>query len=198
MRSGVLLMVLAVALSLCVTGCWNPFKPDDDGNGNGEWGDRTTPDRLLDFFARAYMDKSIERYGESLDESYTFEFMTKDYELAGVDTVTPYWGWTEDIERTTTMFTSPKTMNISFNFNLPSAPWYQCEDSIMVNDQPQAVNAACSTWKPDIQVTVDVEEGSEPTTFWVNASWVLVTVIQDRHNPSLWTILRIEESPDAP
>lgn len=194
MRRGVLLMTLAVAVLLAVVGCWNPFNPDDDGNGNGDWGDRTTPDRLLTFFAKAYMDKSVERYGESLDDSYTFTFMEDDYSAAGVDSINPYWGRTEDLERTTSMFTSPKTLNISFNFNLAVMPWLgDYLDSILVGDKVQYVYGYESMWKPDIQITID-EGGTEPTTFWVNASWVHVVVIKDRLNPSLWTILRIEES----
>jgi len=197
MRRGVLLMALAVALSLALAGCWNPFRPDGDGNGDGDHGDRTSPDRLLEFFARAYMDKSVERYQESLDLSYSFTFMEKDWDSAGVNAIIPYWGWTEDVERTTKMFTSPKTMNISFNFNLAVYTWQECPDSIFVGGEPQPVDAACSIWKPDIQVTID-QGGAEPTTYWVNASWVEVTVIQDRLNPSLWTILRLRESPSPP
>jgi hypothetical protein len=197
MRRGVLHMVLAFAVSLSATGCWNPFRPDGDGNGNGDYGDRTSPKRLLDFFAKAYTDKSVERYAESLDESFTFTFMADDYGVAGVDSFKPYWGSTEDIERTTAMFTSPKTLNISFNFNLPVMDWYECPDSIVVGDEEQPIDAACSIWKPDIQVTVDESE-AEPTTYWVNASWVEVTVIQDRKDSNLWTILRIRESPGPP
>jgi hypothetical protein len=196
MWRGVLLMALVAALALAVSGCWNPFSPDG-GNGNGEPpGDRKTRDNLLDFFARAYMDKSIDRFGEALDDDYTFEFWKKDYPAAGVDSINPYWGRTEDIERTTSMFINPQTMSISFNFNLPMVPWYQCDDVINVDGQPQVVNAFCSTWKPDIQVTVEGE--TEPTTYWVNASWILVTVIQDRKDPSLWTILRLEETLELP
>lgn len=192
MRRGVLLIALMAAVSLAASGCWNPFKPDGDGNGDGDVGDRTSPDNLLKFFAKAYMDKSVERYEEALDLDYSFTFMPEDYDSAGVSEIEPYWGRTEDVERTTLMFTSAQTMSISFDFNLAKAYWYEDTDIILVGGEPQIVDVFTSTWQPDIQITID-RGGSEPTTYWVRDSLVDVKVFQDRLNPSLWTILRIEE-----
>ena len=192
MRRRVVLAVMTVSLAVAGAGCWNPFSPDDDNNGNHKIGDRTTPNNLLEFFATAYEDRSIERYDEALDFDYKFEFMEADYDSAGVPPNAPYWGKTEDVPRTQNMFESPNTTGISFDFGLPLfVNWVSVKDTIFVEGLPVEVDALLGRYEPDIEVVVEGEEGS--TTYWVNNSWVNIKVIQDRQDPSLWTILRIVE-----
>ena len=187
-------VVLVVGLILLgAAGCWNPFSQDDNGGGNGGGQyDRKTPENLLNFFAAAYKDKDVTRYGESIDDNFAFTFLERDYGDAGVDSITPYWGKTEDVERTGRMFSSVKTFDIGFDFVETVMPWYECTGTIMVGSEEQTVQALCTLRKPDIKVTVDMDE-PELTTFWVNKSLLDIKVIKDRYNPDLWTILSIEE-----
>jgi hypothetical protein len=197
MRRWVLFVGMAASLVLAGAGCWNPFSPDDDGNGKHPIGDRKTPDHLLEFFATAYEDRSIERYSEALDHDYRFEFMESDWDSAQVPPNAPYWGWTEDVPRTQNMFENANTTDISFYFGLPLfASWVPTTDTIFVEGLPVEVDALLRRYQPEIQVVVENDKGT--TTYWVNASWVNVKVVQDRLDPSLWTILRIVEMPAAP
>ena len=185
-----------LALTLASVGCWNPFDPGGDGDGNRGVGDRKTPDHLLEFFATAYEDKSIERYTECLDDSYSFTFMEEDYEKAGVSSDKPYWGSTEDLDQTTTMFIDERTGTILFDFGLAVTNWDTCTDNIWVDDDEGGhwamVDALCCTHEPVIDVTVNTA-GEEPKTYQVRSSRIEITVIEDRFNPQLWRILRIEE-----
>jgi hypothetical protein len=193
MRRGTWAGILTCIVALGVAGCWNPFSPDN-GNGNGHpIGDRKSPDNLLEFFATAYEDKSIDRYTESVDDSYSFTFMEDDWPAAGVSADRPYWGKTEDVERTQNMFTNADTKAISFDFGLPIMPWYYCPDSIYVEDHWEVVDGFCCIRKPDIKVDVDDSQKGF-TTYWVKGSWLEITVIEDRLNAGLWTVLRIRES----
>jgi len=188
-------VVLVLGLVLMgVTGCWNPFSPDDGGGGGDGQYDRTNPDKLLNFFASAYVDKNVDRYGEALDDDFSFEFLSDDYTKAGVDSVTPYWGKGEDVENTGNMFGSPKTFGITFDFGLPIEPWY--ETTVVLNPgklNEQTVQALWTRRQPDIQVVVDEGE-AELTTFWVNNSRLIVTVVQDRYDSKLWRVHKIEET----
>ena len=194
MRRWVLFVGMTALLVLGGVGCWNPFSPDGDGNGHNTIGDRKNPDNLLEFFAMAYEDRSIERYAEALDSDYRFQFMEKDWEGAGVPPNAPYWGKTEDVPRTELMFESEKTTGISFEFGSKLfVNWLPVTDTIFVEGLPVEVDALLERYAPEISVIVEGDEGS--TTYWVNESWVEIKVIQDRFDPSLWTILRIEEMP---
>jgi hypothetical protein len=190
MRRGTWAAVITCVIGLGVGGCWNPFSPDG-GNGNGHpIGDRTSPDNLLEYFATAYEDKSLERYDEALDEFYSFTFMKDDWTAAGVSEDRPYWGKSEDEEQTEILFTHAETKAISFDL-VKVMTWYYCVDTVEVGGQPQEVDAWCCTIKPDIRV--DVEKDGKSTTFWVKNSWLDVKVVEDRLYPGLWTVLRIEE-----
>ena len=197
MRRRALLAMMMISFVLAGAGCWNPFSPDDDGNGNHPIGDRKNPNSLLEFFATAYEDKAIDRYEEALDNDYRFEFMEADWESAGVPANAPYWGRGEDVDRTRIMFENPNTTGISFDFGLPLfVNWVPTKDTIWVDALPVEVDALLGRYQPDIQVIVENDKGS--TTYWVNNSWVNIKVVQDRLDPSLWTILRIVEMEAAP
>jgi len=197
MRRWVLFATMTAAVALAGGGCWNPFSHDDDGNGNGGRGDRKTPDHLLEFFAMAYEDKDVQRYGEALDLNYRFQFMEKDWDEAGVPSWAPYWGKTEDVPRTQNMFEDASITAISFEFGEPRfVNWLESSDTIFVDGNPVEVDALLGRYQPDIQVTVAGDP--EPITYWVNASLVDVKVIRDRFDPKLWTILRLVESEASP
>lgn len=196
MRRRVLFAVMTVSLVLAGAGCWNPFSPGDGGDGK-DHGNRKNPNNLLEFFATAYEDRSIERYSEALDNDYKFEFMEADWDSAEVPPDAPYWGKTEDVPRTQSMFENANTTGISFDFGLPLfVNWVNIKDTIYVEGLPVEVDALLGRYQPDIQVVVENEKGS--TTYWVNNSWVNIKVIQDRQDTSLWTILRIVEMEAAP
>jgi len=183
-----------LALTLTSVGCWNPFDPGGGGNGNHKVGDRRSPDHLLEFFATAYEDKSIERYEESLDLSYTFTFMEADWGRAEVPPDRPYWGLTEDLPRTTAMFIDEKTGAISFDFRPAVADWFACTEIVWTGSDWDTLDAVCCSHDPVIDVTVNYS-GEEPTTYQVRSSRVEITAIEDRFNPELWTILKIKEFP---
>jgi hypothetical protein len=190
MRCGVLSRAAIVIVAVLAAGCWNPFGPPG-GDPKPPNIDRKTPDNLMEFFATVYADKDIDRYEEALDKDYLFEFMEADWGPAGVSEANPYWGKTEDVPRTEAMFTSPQTKAITIEFNQLAVNWQHTMVTINVDGEEQLVDAFERRYKPEIQVTV--EDGDELTTYWVHQSWVDVTVIKDRFDSTLWTIIKMVE-----
>ena len=181
-----MMMLLVLGLS----GCWNPFSPGDgDGNGDPKI-DRKSPDHLLEFFATAYEDKDIDRYTESLDDAYTFEFDPLDYDSAGVSAEKPYWGITEDKERTNSMFTSPETKGISMDLSQKMMDWIA--DTFYIDAETPVEGFTCVI-NPTIDVTIEMTPGEEPVTKQVRKSRLTLAVIRDRKIVGLWTILKITE-----
>jgi len=183
----------ALLFVLGLAGCWNPFSPDGGGNGDPKI-DRKSPDRLMDFFATVYEDKDQIRYEECLDDEYTFTFMQKDYTAAGVSEEIPYWGRTEDVERTHAMFVADQVKTIVMELGSKITPtWIAVTEVIDIDGTPTAVDGFWCRIKPSIDVTIE-EAGKEPVTKQVRASKIDITVIPDRHDARLWTILEIIES----
>jgi hypothetical protein len=178
--------VIGLGLFL-VAGCWNPFSSGKNGgNGHEVRYDRTTPDKLLNFFSQAYEDQDIDKYDESLDLAFHFQFTQEVADSLGLPPDQPWWGKVEDLASTGNMFDNPEVTSIAMDM-IRRIPWYACTDSITDLD------GLCSVIEPDIKVTVERAGESEPTTYWVNNSRLDVMVIQDRNDSDLWTILRIEE-----
>jgi hypothetical protein len=199
MRRGVWVKTFAcgavLLLALGLAGCWNPFSPDDGGNGDPKR-DRKSPDRLLEFFATVYEDKNQVGYEESLDDDYTFTFMPADYDSAGVSAEEPYWGRTEDIERTHAMFAAADVKKIVMDLGTKVTPtWIDVTEVINVGGTPTLVDGFYCRIRPLIDVTIEGAGGEEPVIKQVRNSHIDVTVIPDRHNAGLWTILKIIESP---
>jgi hypothetical protein len=181
---GVILMLV-----FGLSGCWNPFSPGD-GNGDGDPNlDRKKPNNLLEFFATAYEEKDLDRYTESLDDAYTFEFDPQDYGDAGVSQEKPYWGLTEDLPRTGAMFTSPGTKGISMDLSQKLMNWIA--DTFYIDNTP--VEGFTCVINPLIDVTIEKTPGEEPVTKQVRKSRLTVAVIPDRKIAGLWTILKITE-----
>lgn len=181
--SVVFLLVLGLA------GCWNPFGPDKGGGGNAKI-DRKSPDHLLDFFATKYVDKDLTGYEEAIDEDYTFTFDPKDYDAAGVSAEKPYWGRSEDVDRTNLMFNSASTKAIVMDFSTKVVNWIAATESTSAG----FVDGFMCRIEPKIDVTIEGQPGEEPVTKQVRKSVLDITVIPDRHNANLWTILHIVET----
>ena len=180
-------VILTLAFGL--SGCWNPFSPDGDGGDGDPVIDRTKPDRLLEFFATAYEEKDIDRYTESLDEFYTFEFDPEDYDDAGVSPEKPYWGKGEDLDHTGKMFASADTKAILMDLREKMPGWYA--DTFPIGET--LVEGFSCLIHPLIDVTIEGKPGEEPVTKQVRNSRITVAVIPDRQFPGLWTILKITE-----
>jgi hypothetical protein len=152
--------------------------------------DRTTPDNLLNFLSQAYEDKDLDHYDEALDEDFLFQFTEDVADEMGLPEDKPWWAKTEDLSSTKNMFEAPEVSSIVMEYEI-KVPWYTCEE---IRDDATYSGKCCEV-TPEIKVTIEDEAGGEPTTLWVNFSYLHITVIQDRFDESLWTIVRIEEHP---
>jgi hypothetical protein len=199
MRRGALFMLVVSLGLLTAMGCWNPFSSDDGGGGGGGGKpdiDRTNPDKLLNFFAYAYENQDIELYREALDDYFEFEFTEDVADSLGLPEDTPWWGKEEDVQSTLNMFNAEDVQSVSIILAEVGvgAPWEDCTRRFINGDPPETtyINGLCKDFEPDIKVTVD--EGDEPTIYWVNTSYLAIMVRVDPHDPGLWTILRIKET----
>ena len=192
MRRGAWVILILSAFTITMAGCWNPFSPDKGGNGNGgQTYSRESPDELLEFFADAYERKDLDDYGVSLDDSFEFQFTDEDAIKMGLPPEKPWWGKSEDLTSTDNMFDSPEVKTIEMDFS-NKTPWQACSIEITIGERDTTVDGLRSRLDPDIKVTTE-QPGEEPLTYWVHQSWLSTTVIEDRYNPDLWTIVRIEE-----
>jgi hypothetical protein len=193
MRRGVwaYLTICGATLALIVglSGCWNPFAPDKSGH-SGPKIDRRTPDHLLNFLAAAYQDRSIDHYKEAVDFFYSFQFDPVDYDSADVGPDKPYWGRTEDVQRTEAMFTSVMTKAISMDLGNKTMRWLA--DTFYPDGETPVEGFTCEV-NPIIDVTIEKEAGQELTIKQVRKSRFTIEVIPDRDYQGLWTILKITE-----
>jgi hypothetical protein len=165
---------LAAAVSLLVS-C-----SDDGCTPKVDEPKRDTPAALLKSFSDAWEDQHIDAYTACLDQAYRFEFMEEDWESAGVTPDAPYWGKAQDVASTANMFESDKVVGLSFDWGLPLTA-ETCPDSV----------CRC-LYQPDIQVVVE-KPGKGRVTYWVNASWLHVTLARDPQDHSLWVIRKMRE-----
>ena len=184
---------------LTATGCWNPFSSDkgDDDNGGGPPDiDRTSPDRLLNYFAYAYENQEIDRYDEAIDDYFEFEFTPDVADTLGLPEETPWWGKVEDRQSTLNMFNAEEVKSVEFHLTETgvNAPWEDCGRWFLIGDPPEStfIMGLCKEFEPDIKVTI--EEAVEPRILWVNTSLLDIMVRPDPNDPELWTILRIREA----
>lgn len=166
------ILILSMMIGCSVDKGTNPGEPDTD---------RTTPERLIDFFADAYERKDIEKYGESLDDGYLFVFTPQDADSLGLPPDEPWWGKTEDLASTTKMFEDSDVSDVQMEILGKDGPW-PTEDGVEYRIDPS------------IKVTIE-PAGEEPTTYWVYQSYLYAEIIVDPYDGDLWVFKRITEEP---
>jgi hypothetical protein len=180
------LAVLAVALVVFSCSSDKPTAPKITGPN------RATPDSLLAVFAKSLEGRKIAMYTECLEDSYTFTFDVRDWNVAGVSANSPFWAKTEDVPRMAHMLGDTLIQDIEFDWLPPVAVWAACTDSIFDGGHWQAVACSCAVFQPDIKVVFPSGYGGT-FTYWVHMSRLTFTVCPDRSDSHLWTILRIKE-----
>ncbi len=113
MRIFPLLLAIAIALFLLVSGCENPFAPGlktDVENLNLIVTDQRTPEDVLINFKYAYNFKDSLVYADLLDSS--FLFISKNFATEPVTDLT--WGRDVDIKTTVGMFRHFQTLNLTW------------------------------------------------------------------------------------
>jgi len=141
---------------------------------------RETPQGLLDYYAKSFEDKNLERYNECLWDSYVFMFTPWDWDAAGVTPEKPYWGKTEDVASTEHIFASSAVMSIRFELHQ------------YVTDFTGPDTLLTAIVRPAIDVTIEVP-GEEPMTKQVRKSRLHFVLRPDPENEHLWVIRQIQE-----
>ena len=150
--------------------------------------DRTTPDNLLEMLAASYKDKNLDDYSECLDDDFLFIFTPDVAEGLGLPPDEAWWGKTDDLSSTQTMFGSAHVTDIVFT--------YEAVGSWEAYTEVRA-DTIFSGWfrrlDPLIEITTVVEEEDPIKKLRVDESWLDVVVVPDRYPDGLYTILSITE-----
>jgi hypothetical protein len=182
-------LLVAVMMFGAVFGC---SPSSDKGGPPVREGDRTDPDNLMLFFARAYREEDLDDYDEALDESFYFQFTRDVATELGLPELEPWWGKTEDLGSTGQMFEAPSVTGITFTYE-PVGEWIP---HIEVRTDT-TFSGVFRRYDPLIEVvTIDEnpENPEDPETIYrVDGSWLDIIVVPDRFTEGLWTILKIEE-----
>ena len=161
---------------------------DPGGGGPGPIS-RDTPDHLLNWLAVSYQEKDGDDYAEALHDAYYFVFTKEVADSLGLPDDQPWWGKTKDVASTNKMFAATEVTDVSMRYE-SIGRWEPAEEV-----RPDTTyNGVWTRVQPEIKVTID-HPGEEPTVFWVNRSYLDITVVKDPTQPdqNLWVILRIEE-----
>jgi hypothetical protein len=177
-RLGFALSLLALGF-LQVSSCSHHEDPDPDRDRTR----RDTPEHAIACLATSLEAKSIDDYSSCLAAGYRFVFQERDWDTAGVTSLEPYWGLTEDVEATANMFSSSHTLGIVCDLPV----------EMMLDSGDDFARCLCDV---DLQVTID-HGGPEPSTYWVDRSWLIITLVADPDQPDLWVISEIEETLDT-
>jgi len=187
----VLAPTLALAVGVC--GCWNPFNPDQEEEGDPdpvEIVDRTSKVNLVKFFAKAHEDQSTDDYTESLHEDYQFWFSEDDRN-------DPRWDWTDwigkelDVSITNRMFQDDEVTDIHVDLTNQTQHSQNAEDNffeMIVGDPPFTV------YRGDFLVDMHVIEdnGEERIDHWVDGK-AFMYLISDPIYEGQWQIWKIED-----
>jgi hypothetical protein len=187
-RWGWVLMV-AVMMFGAVFGC----SPSSDTGGPPDVDvDRTDPDKLMLFFARAYREEDLDDYDEALDESFLFQFTKEVATELGLPELEPWWGKTEDLGSTLNMFESPNMTGITFTYETVGE-WVP---TVEVRTDT-TFSGMFRRYEPLIEVVTILEDPENPEDpeliYRVDGSYLDIIVVPDRSIEGLWTILKIQE-----
>ncbi len=189
-------LAMVSALILGLTGCWNPFSPDEAEDKDDhpiEIVDRTSRVNLIQFFAKAHEDRDADDYGLSLHEDYQFWFSED-------DRGDPGWDWTDwiskaiDVGITTNMFAAEEVTDIRVDFvNQTSVSGAQTDEdnfNTIILDVDPPVTVHWADFLVDMHV---IEETSEDRIdHWVDGR----AYIYFRPDPNFegeWQIWKIED-----
>ena len=102
MAISVLLVSALFLLTSCNDSCTNP-----GGDSGCDEHIRATAEGTVEAFARSMEAMDIDAYSECLADTYRYRFTPQDAEDAGLPPDEPWWGKTEDIQSTGSLFSDP-------------------------------------------------------------------------------------------
>jgi hypothetical protein len=189
-------LTAAVLFSAALSGCWNPFKPENKKKDPEpvEILDRTSKVNLIKFFAKAHEDRNGDNYALALHDQYQFWFSEDDRSA-------PNWDWKdwigrgEDVEITRRMFDAQEIIDIRVDFlnQTAVAPGADPEDNFWEAPQVDGENEFLVYWA-DFHVDMHVtEETSEDRIdHWVDGR-AYIYLIPDPNYEGEWQIWKIED-----
>ena len=176
--AGIILIGGMILMSGCI------FDPEKyDGGGITPTVDRTTPQKLLEFFAfyQATPNTNLEEYGRALHTNFTFWFTQEDAdEIRSGDPLFPgFWTKEEDQQATENMFGAATgiAMTLTAGDEFPPEP---CEPG----------GPECRIFEVTVDLTVDIPGEPEGTTYLVQG-FANIAVTADPFDPALWVIYSI-------
>jgi hypothetical protein len=178
-------LVIAAFMSLVLlTGCniFNPKKTDKPPEQTDR--DRTTPARLLNFFAYQQADpqRDIVEYGRCLHTSYQFYFTQTDRQ--GDPSIPEFWTKEQDITSTTGMFQN--AINITMSITV--------EDTLGTEacDPGNPSGPSCTTYTTRIDLQVTVPDTPENLTLIVHGL-ADISITRDPVDANLYVIYQITD-----
>lgn len=150
--------------------------------------DRSDPDNLLLAFAKSYREKDLEAYSECLCGDFRFHFTEDIADSLRLPPEEPWWGKTEDLSSTGTMFESPNVTDIRFTLEYVGE-WIPCADV----RADSTYEGLCRRIDPLIEVANVVDSEDPILKIRVDGSWLDVMVMPDPDEAGQWCILSIKE-----
>jgi hypothetical protein len=154
----------------------------------------SNPDSLLKFFATSYAEKDLDRYDQSLDESFRFVFTDDIADSLDLPRYDPWWGKTEDMSSTRMMFEDPSVEGITFTYEAVGE-WV--DTTVVIPDTTfSGFFRRIDPFITFVRVTGDLEDPE--LLFRVDGTWLGFVVVPDRFTEGLWCVLQIEEVEKKP
>jgi hypothetical protein len=159
------------------------------------YADRATRDDLITYLEHAYRSEYPGLYADALHGSFLFVFTLDVADSLGLPPDQPWWGKTNDVNSTRTMFLAPEVTSIEIDLHKPG-DWFPCMD-IRPGSEPDTLYGFCARFEPYIMVTI-AEAGEEGLILLVNDTFLDIMVVPDPEFEGLWVVARIKEVYKSP
>jgi hypothetical protein len=148
---------------------------------------RSTPEKLMDYFEKAYSQRDSILYAEMLHEGFAFYFLVQDADsLRDIIGADDFWGRTLDLWSTGGLFRSQDVTGITL--------------SILINSNTASTNEECLVCR-QLETTITlrvatVGDGTEPLIYTVDSPQTFY-VQPDPSDSTAWVIWRQVDRPSA-
>lgn len=158
--------------------------------------DRSTPDRLLQFYIQAQERKDIDMYRETLHDDYMFFMDSRSAARMGIPEESAWLSRAQDIAAQDRLFSDPSIESIQIQMR-PMTEWHPYRTMI-------AADSTGSETAGRLEIAVDptmligtLEPGGNTRVYTFDRNTLCITVVPDPRTPGSWVILRIEEELEA-
>jgi len=116
--------LLALGAAVLLTGCWNPFSPDETNTGGDQVYHETCDSayKVLENLELAYKSMDLDHYLMCFRDDFEFHLLECDYDDYNGDGIEDtYWGLDKEEQFHESLFESGDVTQVSLNLNIPAS-----------------------------------------------------------------------------